>query len=65
MNYQERCEVARKTKPGDKWKRRKDGIVVDVVKVDYWIRLLYPSGKTGTISDNGLASAYEPCQEGV
>lgn len=60
MNYQERFEVARKTKPGDKWRRRKDGAVVEVVNVEYWIRLQYPSGKTGIISDHTLASAYEP-----
>lgn len=61
MNYQQRYEIAKKTKQGDKWKRRKDGIVVEVVNVEYRIRLLYPSGKTGIISDYGLASTYEPC----
>jgi hypothetical protein len=59
MNYQERYELAKATKPGDRWKRREDGVVVEVVHAGYWIRLLYPSGKTGVISDHGLASAYE------
>jgi hypothetical protein len=60
MNYAERFAAARNTKKWDKWKRRKDGIIVEVVANSYWIRLLYPSGKTGIISDHGLASAYEP-----
>jgi hypothetical protein len=59
MTYQERYELAKNTKPGDKWKRRRDGAIVEVVENDYWIRLEYPSGKTRVISDHGLASAYE------
>lgn len=59
--YQERCEQARTTVAGDKWKHRKTGKTVIILgRIGYYgVKLLHQSEKITSKLDHYLASDYD------